>query len=370
MSQGGAAPPCPHISFHDENLLAIDSHPLSPLLACGTMDGQVLIYSTKDYVQQTQDLRISSDSCRSLRFSKSGKTLYCGLKDKSIQYIDVNSFKVSFTIPNAHHSSLNSLHVISERLVATGDDEGCVKVWDARLRKEVFSVTENTDFISDMASSIEKQTLLCTSGDGSLSAVDLRQRKLEQRSDCSESELLCITLVKGGAKIVTGDAEGVLGIFTWGLWGDVIDRYPLTLRSQSIDSSIQISDSVVCAGGLDGIIRVVQILPNKTICELGRHHGSECSYPVEELRLSHDKTHLLSSSYDQVNSWPIGDLPKVWIGGGRREKEEQEEEEEEEQEDVKERRRGGKKSRRKRRRKELLAGSQPPKKRDTFFDDL
>ncbi|XP_019852681.1 PREDICTED: WD repeat-containing protein 55-like isoform X2 [Amphimedon queenslandica] len=221
-----------------------------------------------------------------------------------------------------------------------------------------------------MASSIEKQTLLCTSGDGSLSAVDLRQRKLEQRSDCSESELLCITLVKGGAKIVTGDAEGVLGIFTWGLWGDVIDRYPLTLRSQSIDSSIQISDSVVCAGGLDGIIRVVQILPNKTICELGRHHGSECSYPVEELRLSHDKTHLLSSSYDQVNSWPIGDLPKVWIGGGRREKEEQEEEEEEEQEDVKERRRGGKKSRRKRRRKELLAGSQPPKKRDTFFDDL
>ena len=28
--------------------------------------------------------------------------LYCGLKDKSIQYIDVNSFKVSSNIPNAH----------------------------------------------------------------------------------------------------------------------------------------------------------------------------------------------------------------------------------------------------------------------------
>ena len=34
------------------------------------------------------------------------------------------------------------------------------------------------------------------SGDGSLSAVDIRQRKLEQRSDCSESELLCVSLVK------------------------------------------------------------------------------------------------------------------------------------------------------------------------------
>ena len=99
------------------------------------------------------------------------------------------------------------------------------------------------------------------------------------------------------------------------------------------------------------------------MCELGRHHGSECSYPIEELRLSHDKTHLISSSYDQVNSWAINDIPKVWIGGRRREKEEEEE-------DVKERRKGGKKNRRKRRRKELLEGSRPPKKRDTFFDDL
>lgn len=47
MSQGGAASPDPCISFHDENLLAIDSHPLSPLLACGTMDGQVLMYVMK-----------------------------------------------------------------------------------------------------------------------------------------------------------------------------------------------------------------------------------------------------------------------------------------------------------------------------------
>ena len=32
------------------------------------------------------------------------------------------NFKISCS------SSLNSLHVISERLIATGDDEGCVKV--------------------------------------------------------------------------------------------------------------------------------------------------------------------------------------------------------------------------------------------------
>ena len=34
------------------------------------------------------------------------------------------------------------------------------------------------------------------SGDGSLCCVDLRQKKLEEKSDCSESELLCVAVVK------------------------------------------------------------------------------------------------------------------------------------------------------------------------------
>ena len=39
------------------------------------------------------------------------------------------------------------------------------------------------------------------SGDGSLSVLNMRQCKLEERSDCSESELLCVTTVKVRLKI-------------------------------------------------------------------------------------------------------------------------------------------------------------------------
>ncbi len=53
---------------------------------------------------------------------------------------------------------------------------------------------ENADFISDMAEG--EGTLLATSGDGSLSAVDIRQRKLLQRSDTNESELLSLAIAK------------------------------------------------------------------------------------------------------------------------------------------------------------------------------
>ena len=85
------------------------------------------------------------------------------------------------------------------------------------------SVHDNKDFISDMACNHDRTTLLATryvyiqnirtcvccelnvhcfsaryifSGDGTLSAFDLRQKRLEQRSDPSESELLSLAIVK------------------------------------------------------------------------------------------------------------------------------------------------------------------------------
>lgn len=55
---------------------------------------------------------------------------------------------------------------------------------------------ENKDFISGMAVDDSQRTLLATSGDGRLSVVDLRKRKLEEQSDCNESELLSVAILK------------------------------------------------------------------------------------------------------------------------------------------------------------------------------
>ena len=50
-----------------------------------------------------------------------------------------------------------------------------------------------------------------------------------------------------------GDGEGVLGLFHWGLWGDVTDRFPC--HSQCIDSMVTVTEDVVCTGCMDGSIR-------------------------------------------------------------------------------------------------------------------
>lgn len=73
------------------------------------------------------------------------------------------------------------------------------------------SVAENRDFISDMAVDESGSTLLATSGDGSLVAVDTRQRKLLQRSDTNESELLSLAIVKVRVKGRSFLESGVVG---------------------------------------------------------------------------------------------------------------------------------------------------------------
>ena len=55
---------------------------------------------------------------------------------------------------------------------------------------------ENTDFISSMVSDDAGRTLLATSGDGRLSVIDLRKKRLVEKSDCNESELLSVAIVK------------------------------------------------------------------------------------------------------------------------------------------------------------------------------
>ena len=59
------------------------------------------------------------------------------------------------------------------------------------------------------------------SGDGSLTAVDLRQRRLEQQSDHTESELLSLALVKVSGSLVPRFSQHANE--NWGL-GTTLDK--------------------------------------------------------------------------------------------------------------------------------------------------
>ena len=113
------------------------------------------------------------------------------------------------------------------------------------------------------------------------------------------------------------------------------------------------------------MLRAVQILPNKVLTEVGRHTDG---YPIDCMRLTHDRQFMVTSSQDHCKFWPLSDIPKFapdTIGTVVSERDDEEEEGEEE---------GGGKRRKKRRgrkrKRELLESVSDSKPANDFFNDL
>jgi len=184
--------------------------------------------------------------------------------------------------------------------MASGDDDGIVKLWDVRKNKAIMQWQENEDYISDMKFVPEKRNLLVSGADGYFSVFDIRKKDVYARSDNLDDELLSITLVKNKSKVVVGSQEGILNIFTYGDWGDVSDRFPG--HPQSIDALCTIDENTICTGSSDGLIRVISILPNKLVGVIGSHDD----YPIEQLKLTHDGKFMGSCSHDNtIKFWDI-----------------------------------------------------------------
>lgn len=199
---------------------------------------------------------------------------------------------------------------IDTKLVATGDDDGVVRLWDPRqgggeTAKPVQSYDHHFDWITDLLwcthldaprtrskedahkrkkeeapSQDGRSRLVCTSGDGTLSVIDIRAKKnAAEVSDDQEDELLSITAIKGGKKLVVGTQLGILSLWapSRGLL-DHVDRFPG--HPSSVDALCTLDDDTVLTGSSDGLIRVVQLFPHKLLGIIGDHGGM----PVECMR--------------------------------------------------------------------------------------
>jgi len=174
------------------------------------------------------------------------------------------------------------------------------QVWDVRTRKVAYKLNHHDDFISALTPVTDKSTLLITSGDGTLSAVDLRNGRVIGRSDQLEEELLCGAVMKDGKKLVCGTTEGTLAIYSWGMWDDMNDRFPG--HPGSINCLLPLGPHTLLTGAEDGNIRVVQVQPNAVLGVIGQHVDGG----VERMRLSRDRTLVASTAHaEAVQFWDV-----------------------------------------------------------------
>ena len=93
----------------------------------------------------------------------------------------------------AHDESINKIaHIENDHVIATGDDDGVVKLWDLRQAQNgkkqacVMTLSEHEGSVNDFAYNDAAKMLCSVANDGMLGVWDLRKSKLYAMSDSFE----------------------------------------------------------------------------------------------------------------------------------------------------------------------------------------
>ncbi|QRV98957.1 WD repeat-containing protein [Ceratobasidium sp. AG-Ba] len=289
--------------------------PTHDVVFTGLLTGHVKAFSYDDEgkCEPKFSVRPAKKTARTLAVNPDGTELYCGSKDRSIHTIDVGTGKVSHECLQAHESSINRITRFMSML-ATGDDDGIIKLWDPRQISSIRSYTHHKDLISDFLWLEDKKHLVATSGDGTLSVLDVRSNKTAPfaQSEDQEDELLSVVGIKGygsisssaylpmltvhrGSKLAVGTQTGIISLWNRSSgYGDCVDRVPG--HPHSVDALATLTDDVIVTGSSDGLVRVVQLLPHKLLGVIADHG----EFPIERLQTDRNGAWLGSASHDDI----------------------------------------------------------------------
>ncbi|CAF1364680.1 unnamed protein product [Didymodactylos carnosus] len=281
------------------------------MFMAGTISGHLSWVSVDDInvMSIERQMKIHKKSIRSIGFTPDGEYLITTSKDRSIKIRSTETGKMSSKFKHAHDSPINCLCVVDNCVMATGDDNGCVKLWDYRQKKPLAEFNDCDDYISDLVCANDRRTLLATSGEGTLTCYNVRKKKMQLQSELMDSDLTSIrifrvsTLIYDGKKVVCGTMDGVLYIFNWKEFGNMSDRCPG--HPGAIECIEKINENVICTGCEDGSIRAMHLLPHRFLGTIGR----SCPMPINTLSVSYDQTSLIGTS--GTNSLQLVDVTSL-----------------------------------------------------------
>lgn len=143
----------------------IDFHPSNPLVTAGLITGHLLLYqyAADSPPQRLLEVHAHSESCRAVRFINEGRGIVTGSPDCSNLATDVETGSAIARLENSHGAAVNRIINLTESTIASGDDEGCIKVWDTRQRTCSNSFNAHEEYISDMTFAFDCMRLLGTS---------------------------------------------------------------------------------------------------------------------------------------------------------------------------------------------------------------
>ncbi|XP_021189243.3 WD repeat-containing protein 55 homolog [Helicoverpa armigera] len=284
----------------EDFIVDISLHPSKNVIAIANIVGDVLLYEySNDETKLINTLELHLKACRDIEFDDEGTTLFSTAKDKAIMVTDVESGKLKRCYENAHDEPVYRLLNLDRDKIVTGDDEGTVKLWDLRKPDPVFSIKIGEETVSDMITNDAQKYLVCASGDGVLTSIDLKGSKIYTTSEEYDAELTCLGLFRSDTKLLVASSTGKLYLFNWKEFGLHSDEY--VGQKHAIQCMLPITQNIVVTSGEDGVLRAAHMFPQRQLGVVGQHR-----LPVEHLDISHDGQYVASCSHDNdVKFWNI-----------------------------------------------------------------
>ncbi|KFD51635.1 hypothetical protein M514_07514 [Trichuris suis] len=279
------------------------AHTSSYVCSVGCVDGKMglLIYEDSNEAKmQAPSVRVAwqkefKQAVRGVCFHPDGQSVFAITRNRALCQRDTESGRKMRCIRMAHRRAPYALHAMSETMLATGDERGECSIWDWRCsHPRVAHFTECADFISDFASDVDRNILLLTSGDATLTAVDLRTLRPFIQSPEMHSDLLSIAIVFEGRRVACGGATGYLEVFKWNEFDTLVERAK-TGHKDTVEDICVVDDNRIVTASLDGTVRLLNLYPNKMIAVIGVHDDG-----VEAIDMSYDNRFLLSCGHDEL----------------------------------------------------------------------
>ncbi|KAF7993820.1 hypothetical protein HCN44_011089 [Aphidius gifuensis] len=294
----------------DEPAAKVCFHPNKNIILFGTMEGNIISYNYNNESNELlSTMEMHEDSCRDLQISDDGQTFYSTSTDMSTQIVivDFETEKWKRFYENAHDCPIYTTTIVDENLFATGDDDGCVKLWDIRenTTTPIFSVEVTKNSVNSMLTNDDKEWLVCASNSNVLTTLSLNTRQLIDSEECGKDGLLTsLGIFKNGTKLVTTNNLGGMYIFQWGKFGAHVD-YFVNKNKSPINCIVPITDDTFIAGENDGVLRAYGIGPNRCRGVVGQVHGRKNT--IESLDHSGDGGLIACSSSNEnyVQFWNI-----------------------------------------------------------------
>ena len=338
-----------------EQIVDFDVHPLENFVAILTVAGVVEIHAFIDAKSTNFSKKtacfvpdVDGASIRCINVDGSGKRLLLATSAGSVAAysFDTQAFLGRTAPTGVPISALATLPAPHEAVVAAGDENGVVALWDfGDLERPLYSHSRHSDcvtsirvtnyapsqFLPDSTSAsmdddedgatrpgqcVLAQSVGC---DGRLDTFcyDMDDQKcvFSAKRGVPDEELTCVCRVKKDSATVACSTRGVMYVFPHDSESTIFlphlgeDEYEMRSfvgHPESIDCMLRVDDDTVLTGSSDGLIRVVQLGPDSLLGLAGDHDG----FPVEVLKYAGKNRYVVSASHDAVlRFW---DLSYLW----------------------------------------------------------